>query len=92
MQKQRGKMTIFFALLLVAQVAFMLIGVEVGWIVSAHGEVRKAADAAALAAVSRIIFLSIARPVRSTSFQSCSIPPMPMPARIHPTFPAAAFL
>ena len=54
MQKQRGQMTIFFALLLVALVAFMLIGVEVGRIVYARGEVGKAADAAALAAASRI--------------------------------------
>jgi len=54
MQKQRGQMTIFFAMLLVALVALMLIGVEVGRIVYARGEVGKAADAAALAAASRI--------------------------------------
>jgi uncharacterized membrane protein len=54
MQKQRGQMTIFFALLLVAFVAFMLIGIEVARIVYARGEVGKAADAAALAAASRI--------------------------------------
>jgi len=47
-------MSIFFALLIVALVAFMLIGVEVGRIVYARGEVGKAADAAALAAASRI--------------------------------------
>jgi uncharacterized membrane protein len=54
MKRQRGQMAIFFALLLVALVAFMLIGVEVGRIVYARGEVGKAADAAALAAASRI--------------------------------------
>ena len=54
MKKQRGQMSIFFALLLVALVAFMLIAVEVGRIVYARGEVGKAADAAALAAASRI--------------------------------------
>ncbi len=54
MEKQRGQMSIFFALLLVFLVAFMLIGVEVGRIVYARGEVGKAADAAALAAASRI--------------------------------------
>jgi hypothetical protein len=47
-------MFIFFALLLVALVAFMLIAVEVGRIVYARGEVGKVADAAALAAASRI--------------------------------------
>lgn len=54
MKKQLGQMSIFFALLLVALVAFMLIAVEVGQIVYARGEVGKAADAAALAAASRI--------------------------------------
>jgi Flp pilus assembly protein TadG len=54
MEKERGQMAIFFALLLVALVAFMLIGVEVGRIVYARGEIGKAADAAALAAASRI--------------------------------------
>lgn len=54
MEKQHGQMSIFFALLLVALVTFMLIGVEVGRIVYARGEVGKAADAAALAAASRI--------------------------------------
>lgn len=54
MKKQLGQMSIFFALLLVALVAFMLIAVEVGRIVYARGEVGKAADAAALAAASRI--------------------------------------
>lgn len=54
MKKQRGQMFIFFALLLVALVAFTLIAVEVGRIVYARGEVGKAADAAALAAASRI--------------------------------------
>ena len=54
MKKQRGQMSIFFALLLVALVAFLLIAVEVGRIVYARGEVGKAADAAALAAASRI--------------------------------------
>jgi uncharacterized membrane protein len=53
-KKQLGQMSIFFALLLVALVAFMLIAVEVGRIVYARGEVGKAADAAALAAASRI--------------------------------------
>jgi Flp pilus assembly protein TadG len=47
-------MSIFFALLLVVLVTFMLIGVEVGRIVYSRGEVGKAADAAALAAASRI--------------------------------------
>jgi uncharacterized membrane protein len=54
MQKHQGQMSIFFALLLVFLVTFMLIGVEVGRIVYARGEVGKAADAAALAAASRI--------------------------------------
>jgi uncharacterized membrane protein len=54
MEKERGQMAIFFALLLVALVAFMLIGVEVGRIVYARGEIGKTADAAALAAASRI--------------------------------------
>jgi uncharacterized membrane protein len=54
MKTPRGEMSIFFALLLVFLVAFMLIGVEVGRIVYARGEVGKAADAAALAAASRI--------------------------------------
>lgn len=54
MEKQRGQMSIFFALLLVSLVAFMLIAVEVGRVVYARGEVGKAADAAALAAASRI--------------------------------------
>jgi uncharacterized membrane protein len=53
-KKQLGQMSIFFALLLVALVAFMLIAVEVGRIVYARGEVGKAADSAALAAASRI--------------------------------------
>jgi uncharacterized membrane protein len=49
MQKQRGQMTTFFALL-VTLVAFMVIGIEVGRIVYARGEIGKAANAAALAA------------------------------------------
>jgi len=53
-ERERGSMTIFFALLLVALIAFLLIGVEVARIVYARGEVGKAADAAALAAASRI--------------------------------------
>jgi Flp pilus assembly protein TadG len=39
MKKQRGQMSIFFALLLVSLVAFMLIAVEVGRVVYARGEV-----------------------------------------------------
>ena len=54
MKKQPGQMSIFFALLLVALVAFLLIAVEVGRVVYARGEVGKAADAAALAAASRL--------------------------------------
>jgi Flp pilus assembly protein TadG len=52
--KQAGQTTIFFALILTGLLLLTAVGVEVGRIVYARGEVGKAADAAALAAASRI--------------------------------------
>jgi Flp pilus assembly protein TadG len=54
MKRQCGQMTIFFALILTGLLLLTAVAVEIGRIVYARGEVGKAADAAALAAVSRI--------------------------------------
>jgi len=52
--RERGQSTIFFALILTGLVLLTAVGIEIGRIVYARGEVGKAADAAALAAASRI--------------------------------------
>jgi Flp pilus assembly protein TadG len=54
MKGLRGQMTVFFALILTGLLLLTAIGIEVGRIVYARGEVGKAADAAALASASRI--------------------------------------
>jgi hypothetical protein len=54
MKCQHGQTTVFFALILTGLLLLTAVGIEVGRIVYARGEVGKAADAAALAAVSRI--------------------------------------
>ena len=52
--KARGQTTVFFALVLTGLLILTAVGVEIGRIVYARGEVGKAADAAALAAAARI--------------------------------------
>jgi uncharacterized membrane protein len=52
--KQAGQTTVFFALILTGLLLLTAVGIEIGRIVYARGEVGKAADAAALAAASRI--------------------------------------
>lgn len=52
--RERGQSTIFFALILTGLLLLTAVGIEIGRIVYARGEVGKAADAAALAAASRI--------------------------------------
>ena len=54
MRKERGQTTVFFALILTGLLLLTAVGIEIGRIVYARGEVGKAADEAALAAVSRI--------------------------------------
>jgi Flp pilus assembly protein TadG len=54
MKRQRGQTTVFFALILTGLLLLTAVGIEIGRIVYARGEVGKAADAAALAAASRI--------------------------------------
>jgi Flp pilus assembly protein TadG len=54
MKRQRGQTTVFFALILTGLLLMTAVAVEIGRIVYARGEVGKAADAAALAAASRI--------------------------------------
>ena len=54
MRRQRGQTTVFFALILTGLLLLTAVGIELGRIVYARGEVGKAADAAALAAASRI--------------------------------------
>ena len=54
MKRQRGQMTVFFALILTGLLLLTAVGIEIGRIVYARGEVGKAADAAARAAASRI--------------------------------------
>lgn len=54
MKCQRGQTTVFFALILTGLLLLTAMGIEIGRIVYARGEVGKAADAAALAAASRI--------------------------------------
>ena len=54
MNPQRGQTTVFFALILTGLLLLTAVAVEIGRIVYARGEVGKAADAAALAAASRI--------------------------------------
>jgi Flp pilus assembly protein TadG len=54
MKHQRGQTTVFFALILTGLLLLTAVAVEIGRIVYARGEVGKAADAAALAAASRI--------------------------------------
>ena len=49
-----GQTTVFFALILTGLLLLTAVGIELGRIVYARGEVGKAADAAALAAASRI--------------------------------------
>ncbi len=51
---QRGQTTVFFTLILTGLLLLTAIGIEIGRIVYARGEVGKAADAAALAAAARI--------------------------------------
>jgi Flp pilus assembly protein TadG len=53
-KSERGQMTVFFAIILTGLLLLTAVGIEVGRIVYARGEVGKAADAAALAAASRI--------------------------------------
>jgi Flp pilus assembly protein TadG len=52
--KQSGQTTVFFALILTGLLLLTSVGIEIGRIVYARGEVGKAADAAALAAAARI--------------------------------------
>ena len=54
MKHQRGQTTVFFALILTGLLLLTAVGIEIGRLVYARGEVGKAADAAALAAASRI--------------------------------------
>jgi Flp pilus assembly protein TadG len=54
MKRQCGQTTVFFALILTGLLLLTAVAVEIGRIVYAKGEVGKAADAAALAAASRI--------------------------------------
>ena len=54
MTRERGQTTVFFALILTGLLLLTAAGIEIGRIVYARGEVGKAADAAALAAASRI--------------------------------------
>jgi Flp pilus assembly protein TadG len=54
MKRQHGQTTVFFALILTGLLLLTAVAVEIGRIVYARGEVGKAADAAALAAASRI--------------------------------------
>ncbi|PWB56035.1 MAG: hypothetical protein C3F13_02940 [Anaerolineales bacterium] len=54
MKRERGQTTVFFALILTGLLLLTAVGIEIGRIVYARGEVGKAADAAALAAASRI--------------------------------------
>lgn len=54
MKPQRGQTTVFFALILTGLLLLTAVGIEIGRIVYARGEVGKAADAAALAAASRV--------------------------------------
>lgn len=51
---ERGQTTVFFVLILTGLLLLTAVGIEIGRIVYARGEVGKAADAAALAAASRI--------------------------------------
>lgn len=51
---ERGQMTVFFVLILTGLLLLTAVGIEIGRIVYARGEVGKAADAAALAAASRV--------------------------------------
>ena len=53
-QGQPGQTTVFFALILTGLLLMTAVGIEIGRIVYARGEVGKAADAAALAAAARI--------------------------------------
>jgi Flp pilus assembly protein TadG len=53
-RSESGQTTVFFALILTGLLLLTAVGIEIGRIVYARGEVGKAADAAALAAVSRI--------------------------------------
>ena len=54
MRSERGQMTVFFILILTGLLLLTAVGIEIGRIVYARGEVGKAADAAALAAAARI--------------------------------------
>ncbi len=54
MRSERGQTTIFFTLILTGLLLLTAVGIEIGRIVYARGEVGKAADAAALAAVAQI--------------------------------------
>jgi Flp pilus assembly protein TadG len=52
--REHGQTTVFFTLILTGLLLLTAVGVEIGRIVYALGEVGKAADAASLAAASRI--------------------------------------
>jgi Flp pilus assembly protein TadG len=54
MTRERGQTTVFFAIILTSLLLLTAVGIEIERIVYARGEVEKAADAAALAAISRI--------------------------------------
>jgi Flp pilus assembly protein TadG len=54
MRSERGQTTVFFVLILTGLLLLTAVGIEIGRIVYARGEVGKAADAAALAAVAQI--------------------------------------
>ncbi len=54
MASERGQTTVFFTLILTGLLLLTAVGIEIGRIVYARGEVGKAADAAALAAVAQI--------------------------------------
>jgi len=54
MRSNRGQTTVFFTLILTGLLLLTAVGIEIGRIVYARGEVGKASDAAALAAVAQI--------------------------------------
>jgi Flp pilus assembly protein TadG len=54
MKRESGQTTIFFTLILTGLLLLTAVGIEIGRIVYARGELGKAADAAALAAVAQV--------------------------------------
>jgi Flp pilus assembly protein TadG len=66
--KQAGQTNVFFTLILTGLLMLTAVGIGIGRIVYARGEVGKAAEAAALAAASRIN-VALGRPGRFASCQ-----------------------